>query len=111
MSSYENIISIFYLVRTGFFSNSKNIILIFRLIRTTFSYLFCFSIYKMVDSESSTDNYKTLKISIGIVIKYQEMLRFVPDHLKAKNICKHAVEKSFVIRHVPNILHKSIQRP
>ena len=34
----------------------------------------------MVDS-------KTLKISIGAVIKDQEMLRLVPGHLKTKKVC------------------------
>ena len=36
-------------------------------------------------------------------MKNPEMLLFVPDHLKTKNTCKHAVEKSpFVIRYVPD---------
>ena len=34
-------------------------------------------------------------------MKNPEMLIFVPDHLKTKNTCKHAVEKlPFVIRYV-----------
>ena len=45
---------------------------------------------KMVDSEYSPDNYKYLKISIGAITL--EVLRFVSDHLKAKKICKNAVE-------------------
>ena len=32
----------------------------------------------MVDSENNPDNYKTLSISIGAMIKNPEMLRFVP---------------------------------
>ena len=47
----------------------------------------------MVDNEYSTDNYKSFKISIGIAMKNLEMLKFVPDHLKTKNMCKHAVKK------------------
>ena len=38
----------------------------------------------MVDSKYSTDNYKSSKISIGVVIKNPELLKFVPDHLKTK---------------------------
>ena len=31
------------------------------------------------------------------------MLKFVPDHLKTKKMCKHAVKKLlFVIRHIPD---------
>ena len=47
----------------------------------------------MFDSEFSMDIYKSVKISIGTVMKYQEMLKFVPDNLKTKNMCKHAVKK------------------
>ena len=38
----------------------------------------------MVDSEYSTDNYKSSKISIETVMKNTEILNFVPDHLKTK---------------------------
>ena len=47
----------------------------------------------MFDSECSMDIYKSVKISIGTVMKYQEMLKFVPDNLKTKNMFKHAVKK------------------
>ena len=41
---------------------------------------------------------KTLKI-----IKDLEMLRLVPNHLKTKKMCEHAVKKlSFIIRYVPD---------
>ena len=41
--------------------------------------------------------------SIGSIIKTPEMLRFIPDHLKTKTICKHAFKKLlFVIRHIPD---------
>ena len=45
----------------------------------------------MVDNKYSSDNYKTLKIGTGAVIKDLEMLRFVPNHLKTKKMCKHAL--------------------
>ena len=48
----------------------------------------------MVASEYSMDIYKSVKISIGTVMKNPEMLKFVPDHPKTKNMCKHAVKKS-----------------
>ena len=38
----------------------------------------------MVDSEYSKDNCKSLKASIGAIIKNPEMTRFVPRHLKTK---------------------------
>ena len=43
----------------------------------------------MVDSEYSTNNYKSLKIITGAITKNPEMLRFIPDHLKTKKMCKH----------------------
>ena len=44
---------------------------------------------------------KSLKISIGTVMTNSEISKFLPDHLKTKNICKHAVQKlHFVIRYV-----------
>ena len=55
----------------------------------------------MVVSKNNPDNYKTLKVSIGTVIKDSEMLRFVPDHLKTKKICKNAVKKlPFLMKYV-----------
>ena len=58
--------------------------------------------YRMIDSEYSTDNYKYLKISIGEIIKKLEKLRLDSDHLKIKKMCNHAVKKlSFVIRDFP----------
>ena len=48
----------------------------------------------MVDSEYSMDIYKSVKISIGTVMKNPEMLEIVPDHLKSRKMCKHAVKKS-----------------
>ena len=40
--------------------------------------------------------YKSLNIIIGTVMKNPEMLEFVPDHLKTKIFCKHAVTKCFI---------------
>ena len=45
----------------------------------------------MVDSEYSVGIYKSVKISIGIVIRNIEMLKFVLDHLESKKMCKHAI--------------------
>ena len=44
----------------------------------------------MVDSMNI---YKYLNIGIGTVMKNPEILKFVPDHLKTKKMCKHAVKK------------------
>ena len=45
----------------------------------------------MVDSKDSTNIYKCLNIKIGVIMKNPEMLKFVPDHLKTKKVCRHAV--------------------
>ena len=42
------------------------------------------------------DGYKSFSISIGTVIKNPQMLRFVPDHLKTKKICRHAVKNTIL---------------
>ena len=52
---------------------------------------FClFGICKMVHI---MDIYNLLNISIGKAMKNPKMLKFVPDHLKTKKKCKHAVKK------------------
>ena len=51
----------------------------------------------MVESEYSTDDYKSPKISIGAIIKNPKMLKFVTDHFKTKKICKHALKKLAVL--------------
>ena len=49
------------------------------------------------------DIYKSLNLSIGIVMTNSEMLKFVPDQLKTKNMCKHAVKKlPYLLRYVPD---------
>ena len=64
-----------------------------------FLHFFCFAIHKMVDSECNMGIYKSVKISIGTVMKNPERQRFVPDYLKTKKMCKHAVKKlSFLMR-------------
>ena len=45
---------------------------------------FCFIIYKMVDSECNMDINKSIKISIGTVMRNPKMLKFLSDHLKNK---------------------------
>ena len=61
-----------------------------------------FSIYKIVDNEYSTENYKSSKSSIGTVMKNPEMLKFVPDHLKSKKVCTHLKKLPFMMRYVPD---------
>ena len=47
----------------------------------------------MVDSEYSMNIYKTLKKSIGTVMRNPEMLKIVTDHLKTKKMCNYVVKK------------------
>ena len=47
----------------------------------------------MVDHEYSIDTNKSVKINIGTVIRNREIIKLVPDHIKTKNMCKHAVKK------------------
>ena len=57
----------------------------------------------MVDSKYSPENYKSFTMSIVAIIKNTEMLRFAPDHLKTKKMCKAVVKTlPFVIRFVPD---------
>ena len=46
----------------------------------------------MVDSRESPDNYKTLEISFGAILKNPEMLRCASDNLKTKRMCKHVIK-------------------
>ena len=49
------------------------------------------------------DIYKYVNISTGTVMENPEMLKFVPDHLKTKNMSKHAVENlPYLLRYVPD---------
>ena len=57
----------------------------------------------MVDSEYSAEDFKSPKISVGAITKNLEMLKLVPDDLKTKKICKHAIKKlTFVTRYLPD---------
>ena len=47
----------------------------------------------MVDSEYSTCDYKSSKISNEAIMKNPEMLRLIPDHLKTKKMRKHEIKK------------------
>ena len=68
--------------------------------RRAFSFCF-FLLYKIVYSEYSPHSHKSLKMHIEAIMKNPEMLRFVPDHLKTKKMCKNAAKKLlFVITYV-----------
>ena len=56
----------------------------------------------MVGSEYSTNICtKSLRISIGILMRNPDILQFVADNLKRKNMCKHAVKKLlYLLRYV-----------
>ena len=57
----------------------------------------------MNDSECSMDVFKSVKISIGTVMKNPEMLKYVPNHIKTKRLCENAVKKlPLVMRYVPD---------
>ena len=56
----------------------------------------------MVDSDYSPDNYKSLKMSIEVIIKNPEMLRLVLDHHKTQKMFKMQLKIAFVIRCVPD---------
>ena len=48
--------------------------------------------------------YKALNISIKTVMKNLELLKFVPDHLKIKKMCKHGVKTlPYLLRYVSDI--------
>ena len=66
----------------------KDVGLIFSLLKAIF--LTFFSIYEMVDI---MDISKSLNVSIRTVMKNLEIIKFVPDHLKTKKMCKYAVRK------------------
>ena len=42
----------------------------------------------MVHGEYNMDIYKSVKISIGEVMKNPKMLKFIPDYLKTEKMCK-----------------------
>ena len=51
----------------------------------------------------SPERWRLVKKSIGRVMKNLEMLKFVSDQLKTKEMCKHAVKKlPYLLRYVPD---------
>lgn len=58
----------------------------------------------MVDSEYSTEGYKSSKISNEAIIKNLEMVKFLPDYLKSKKRCVNTKFKkfSFATTYVPS---------
>ena len=81
-------------------------VLDFILFKTVFFLLFLISRYKIVDSMNICQvwiSMKSLITNFGTVTKNPEMLKFVPDHLRTKKMCKHAVKKlPYLLRYVPN---------
>ena len=58
----------------------------------------------MLGSEYGPDNYETLIISFGAIIKNLEVLRFVPNHHNTKSMCKNTVKKLlFGIMYFPDL--------
>ena len=57
----------------------------------------------MVDCEYVMDIYKSVKISIGTVMRNPEVKKVIPYHLKTKKIYNHAYKKLILlIRYVPD---------
>ena len=57
----------------------------------------------MIDREYNMDTYKSVKKSIGAVMRKTKLLKFVLDYHKTKKMYKYAVKKlPFVIRCVPD---------
>ena len=49
------------------------------------------------------DIYKSVKISIGTIMKNPEISKFYPDHFKTKKMCINAVKKlPHLLRYVPD---------
>ena len=57
----------------------------------------------MVHGEYCMGTYKSVKIIIGTVMRNSKRLKFVPDHLKTRKVCKHAVKQlPYLLRYVPD---------
>ena len=52
----------------------------------------------MLDIGYGTEDYKSLEMSIGRIIKNLELLKFVLDHLKTKTFGKNWVKKWHCVR-------------
>ena len=47
--------------------------------------------------------HKSININIRTVMKTPKTLKFIPDHLKTKKICKHIIKKlPYLLRYVPD---------
>ena len=58
---------------------------------------------KIVGTYKKNIAFKSLDNSIGTILKNPEMIKFVPDNLKTRKMCKYAVEKlPYIIRYVPD---------
>ena len=67
-----------------------------------FTLFFCLTSIKWLIVWKYIHN-KSLNINIGTAIKNQEILKFVPDHLKNKKMCKYAVKKlPYLLLYVPD---------
>ena len=98
-SSKSEAINLLKIIFLKIFGVYKNIVSSLSFFKAVFL-LFLFSIYKMIYIMKV---YKSLNISIVTVMKNSEMVKFVPDHLKTKKLCKHAVKKlPYVLKYVPD---------
>ena len=89
-----NLLESFVLKDRGY--TYKKYCLNFQSTQGSFFLLFRFSIYKMGDSEYGMDVHKSVKISIGTVMRNPEMLKSVPDHLKAKKCVGMQIKSSLI---------------
>ena len=51
----------------------------------------------MVDSDYSSEDYKSPKISIGVIMKNPEIVEFIPNHLKTKKKCVKMQVKKYLL--------------
>ena len=100
-STYRNIILIFDLVKAGIFLwCSENFIVSFALVSPAFSF-FVLCWYKVFDIEYRPYYNKSSKTSTKAITIDSQMLKLLPNHLKHKKMCKHAVQKlSWVTNYV-----------
>ena len=63
----------------------------------------------MVVSEYSAGNNKSLKLHIRSILKNPEILKFVPDHLKVKSMCKYAVKKLPIVIRYASGQYKTVE--
>ena len=87
LPTFKDFALIFTIITTAFLLSDKDFILILALIRVA-AFTLLFYLYKIIDSRSNHNNYNTLKLSIGTIMKNPEMQRCVSDHLKTKKLVK-----------------------